>query len=98
MRNSILKWLKSKVLDHPLVCKAYIFGSILQPTVKYRDIDVVIVFRQHNVRIFLNRIKRQFFVTFHKRLHTQIFHQGQSRLIDTFLLRTNKYMEASNGR
>jgi Nucleotidyltransferase domain len=93
MKNAILTWIKRYVLSHNLVRSAYIFGSFLRPLRGFGDVDIVAVFRQSNVRRFMQRIKHCFSVTFHKRLHVQIFHMRQRFVIHKFLCNAGGYME-----
>lgn len=93
MKDAILKWLQLHISAHRLVQKVFLFGSFSKERVNFNDVDAVVVFIQKNVRSFLARIKRQFYVTFHKRLHLQIFHIEQHNLIESFLLSAGKLIE-----
>lgn len=74
----------------PVVVEVHLFGSVLEPEATPSDVDVLIVFREWDVRSYCSLLKRQFQSQFGYRLHVQMFHISQVKELAAFLERAGK--------
>jgi predicted nucleotidyltransferase len=74
----------------PAVVEVHLFGSVLEPEATPSDVDVLIVFREWDVRSYCTLLKRQFQSQFGYRLHVQMFHESQVKELAGFLERAGE--------
>jgi predicted nucleotidyltransferase len=87
-RTEVEAWLVNASVRLDLsVVEAHLFGSILEPEATPSDVDVVMVFREWDVRNICTSLKKQFEERFGHRLHVQMFHASQVEQLETFLVR-----------
>ena len=60
MKNAVLTWLRRNVLSHYLVKSVYIFGSFLRRPRDFGDVDIILIIKQSNMRLVVQRIKHSF--------------------------------------
>jgi len=84
LKHAIIRWVRNNIQCSRRVCSCHVFGSFLDTWHNFDDVDVVIVFQDWNVRMWIARIKRKFLLSFHRRLHIQVFHKTQVRHIRKF--------------
>jgi predicted nucleotidyltransferase len=85
MRNAIIVWLRSNIVSFTAVRTVYLFGSFAKGYQGFSDVDLLIVFKEKNVRRWIARVERAFQLRFHRSLHIQKFHITQLKLVSSFV-------------
>jgi len=82
----IQHWLELQLKNMRTVEIAYLFGSFVS-CLNYRDVDVLLIFNQYDVREQLRSLKRNFSQKFGVILHPQLFHLSDLDEYKLFLTR-----------
>lgn len=86
MKQAILNWLRRRLAADPRVSQCWLFGSYTQPLGAYRDVDIILVIKERNIRRWKARLVKSFSRAFHKTLDIQIFHKQQVSVIKSFFM------------
>lgn len=79
-------WLADAASDlSPHIAEMHLFGSLLERDGSPSDVDIVIVFRDWDVRDHCTTIKERFRRSFGYPLHMQMFHISQGMQLTNFL-------------
>lgn len=89
--EAVGRWLADAASDvSPLIAEMHLFGSLLERDASPSDVDVVIVFRDWDVRGHCTAIQEQFRRSFGYPLHIQMFHVSQGMQLASFLGRAER--------
>jgi|SRR5271156_2576638 len=74
MRNRVILWIRKHIARSTNIAFVVLVGSFVRYSINYRDVDVILVVKTKNIKIFLAKLSRDFYLTFKIRLHLTLFH------------------------